>query len=387
MKNPGNDEAFMRKALQLALNGWGRALPNPMVGALVVEDGRIAAEGFHARDGGPHAERVAIEALGRPPAPGASLYVTLEPCSTHGRTGACTDAIIAAGFRRVVIGAVDPTPEHCGRGMEVLRKAGIEVVSGVLAADCEDLNLLFNNWVARKSPLFAGKLAMTMDGRIACRSGDSQWITGETARGDVHRWRRLFPGIAVGAGTVMKDNPRLTARLPAEPEWCPIRFIFDGLLRTVVDRNLPGVYTDEFSERTVVVTTPHGGAGYVRKLRERGVQVWVFPSATQRVSMEDFRRRCAEDGIRGVLIEGGAQLLSTVLHQRHLDYLFSYCAPILLADEKAKPLLTGLRTERLAQALRLSGVRREILGDDVLTRGSLVYPDRLQVDEATFSLG
>jgi diaminohydroxyphosphoribosylaminopyrimidine deaminase/5-amino-6-(5-phosphoribosylamino)uracil reductase len=185
----------------------------------------------------------------------------------------------------------------------------------------------------------------------------------------------------------MKDNPRLTARLAAEPEWCPVRFIFDGLLRTVVDRNLPRVYTDEFRDRTIVVTTPHGGAGYVRKLRDMGVQVWVVPSPTQRVPIPEFRSRCTEARVSGVLFEGGAQLLSNLTHQRQLDYLFSYCAPMLLADEKAKPLLSGLRTERLSQAIRLADVRREVLGEDTLTRGRVVYPERLQIDEATFSLG
>ena len=361
--------------------------PNAMVGAVIVEDGKIAAEGFHAQDGGPHAERVAIAALGRPPKRDATLYVTLEPCSTPGRTGACTEAILAAGLKRVVVGANDPTPEHSGRGLEMLRNAGVEVAAGVLEAECSDLNLLFNHWTIQRSALLAGKLAMTLDGRIACRTGDSKWITGEVARADVHRWRRLFPAIAVGAGTVMKDNPRLTARLATEPEWCPVRFIFDGLLRSVVDRNLPRVYTDEFRDRTIVVTTPHGGDGYVRKLRDLGVPVWIFPSSTQRVPLADFRKRCTEAQITAVLFEGGAELLSNLMHQRQLDYLFSYCAPMLLADEKAKPLLGGLRTERLADALRLADVRREILGDDVLTRGRLVYPEKLQIDEATFSLG
>jgi len=387
MINPKTDEYFMRCALDLALHGWGRTQPNPMVGAVIVEDGKVVAEGFHAQDGGPHAERVALAGLGRAPKRDASLYVTLEPCSTPGRTGACTEAILGAGFKRVVVGAIDPTPEHSGRGLEILRQAGVTVVTGVLEGECTDLNLLFNHWVTHRSALIAGKMAMTIDGRIACRTGDSQWITGEIARADVHRWRRLFPAIAVGAGTVMKDNPRLTARLTTEPEWCPVRFIFDGLLRTVVDRALPGVYTDEFRDRTIVVTTPHGGAGYVRKLRELGVQVWIFPSPTQRVPLADFRARCAEAQIGGVLFEGGAELLSNLMHQRQLDYLFSYCAPLLLADEKARPLLSGLRTERLAQALRLADVRREVLGEDTLTRGRLVYPEKLQIDEATFSLG
>jgi diaminohydroxyphosphoribosylaminopyrimidine deaminase / 5-amino-6-(5-phosphoribosylamino)uracil reductase len=381
------DEDFMREALDRALHGWGRTHPNPMVGAVIVEDGKIVAEGFHASDGGFHAERAALDALGRKPRADAVLYVTLEPCSTEGRTGACTTAILAAGIKRVVVGATDPFPEHQGRGFSILREAGVEVVTGVLENECTDLNLIFNHWTAKKSPLIAAKAAATLDGRIASRTGESQWITGETARGDVHRWRRLFPAIAVGAGTVAKDNPRLTARLPGESEWCPVRFVFDGRLRTVADRNMPRMYTDEHCAQTIVVTTQHGGLGYVRKLKSLGVQVWIFESATQRVPIGDFRRQCAESGITGVLFEGGAELVSQCARERQLDYFFTYCAPIFLADERAKPMLGGLRTEKLAQALRLTDVRHEVLGPDMLVRGRMVYPEKLQVDETTFSLG
>jgi len=377
----------MRRALELARQAWGQTHPNPMVGSVIVEEGRIVAEGFHAVDGGPHAERLALLARGQPPRPGATLYVTLEPCSTHGRTGACTDAIVASGLKRVVVGATDPNPEHAGRGLEILRAAGVEVISGVLERECCDLNLIFNHWIMRRSPLIAAKIAVTLDGRMACRTGDSKWITGEPARADVHRWRRLFPAIAVGAGTVAKDNPRLTARLAGAEEWCPVRFVFDGLLRTVVDRHPPALYTDEFHDRTVVVTTPHGGLGYVRKLREMGVQVWVMESPTQRVALGEFRKRCAAEGIAGVYFEGGAQLVSELLQDRQLDYLFVYRAPLLLADERAKSMLTGLRTEKLANAVRLGDVHNETHGEDVLTRGRVAYPEKLFVDETTFSLG
>jgi diaminohydroxyphosphoribosylaminopyrimidine deaminase/5-amino-6-(5-phosphoribosylamino)uracil reductase len=380
------DEGFMREALDRALNGWGTTHPNPMVGAVIVEDGKVVATGFHASDGGPHAERVALDSLERAPRKGAALYVTLEPCSTEGRTGACTKAIIASGIRRVVVGATDPFPAHQGRGFAILREAGIEVVTGVLERECTDLNLIFNHWAAKKSPLLAAKSAVTLDGRIACRTGDSQWITGEESRSDVHRWRRLFPAIAVGAGTVAKDNPRLTARLPGEPEWCPIRFVFDGRLRTVVDRNMPRLYTDEFHARTIVVTTQHGGLGYVRKLKSLGVQVWIFDSATQRAPLEDFRRQCAEFGITGVFFEGGPELVSQCARERQLDYFFTYCAPLFLADERAKPMLSGFRTEKLAHALRLTDVRHEVLGSDILVRGRMAYPEKLQIDESTFSL-
>lgn len=380
-------EPFMRRAIELAKEGWGLTHPNPLVGSVIVEEGRIVGEGFHAMDGGPHAERLALLSRGKTPRPGAVLYVTLEPCSTAGRTGACTDAIIASGIKHVVVGATDPFPDHAGRGYDVLRAAGIEVTTGILERECADLNLIFNHWATKQTPLVAAKSAVTLDGRIATRSGESRWITGEVARNDVHRWRRLFPAIAVGAGTVMKDNPRLTARLPGRQEWCPWRFVFDGLLRTVVDKSLPSLYTDEFRERTIVVTTPRGGIGYVRKLKDMDVQVWTLPSATQRAPLTEFRKRCVAEKITGVYFEGGAQLVSQLLQEKQLDYFFVYRAPVLFADDRAKSMLNGLRTEKLPHAVRLTDVRTETLGDDTLTRGRLEYPERVFIDETTFSLG
>jgi diaminohydroxyphosphoribosylaminopyrimidine deaminase/5-amino-6-(5-phosphoribosylamino)uracil reductase len=380
-------EHFMRRALELARQGWGTTAPNPMVGAVIVEDGKIVAEGFHAQDGGPHAEKAALAALGRKANAGATLYVTLEPCSTAGRTGACTEAIKAAGLSRVVVGAIDPMPEHTGHGYAVLREAGIDVVTGVLERECNDLNLIFNHWAAKNTPLLASKSAVTLDGKIATRAGESKWITGEAARADVMRWRRLFPAIAVGAGTVMKDNPKLTARIAGAEEWCPVRFVFDGLLRTVAEKTVPQVYSDAFRERTIVVTTPHGGVGYVRKLRDMGVQVWVLPSPMQRVSIADFRIKCAQEKITGVYVEGGSHLVSELLAMRELDYMFIYRAPVLLADDKAKSAYMGLRGDKLEQAVRLTDVRHDQFGDDQLMRGRVVYPPKLHIDEAVFSLG
>ncbi len=379
-------EHFMRRALAAARQGWGNTHPNPLVGAVIVEQGEVVAEGFHARDGDPHAEIMALHHLERLPRPGATLYVTLEPCCTQGRTGACTSAIIAAGIQHVVVGATDPNPVHAGHGFEVLRAAGVEVTEGVLADDCVDLNLIFNHWITTQTPLLAAKAAVTLDGKIATRTNDSEWITGEMARADVHHWRRLFPAIAVGAGTILSDNPSLTSRLGDEV-WCPVRFVFDGLLRTVLDKSLPKVYTDEFKHRTIVVTTPHGGLGYMRKLQAMGVQVWNLPSSTMRAPLPDFRRKCAEAGITGVYFEGGALIISELLQFRQLDYLFVYRAPVLLGDEKAKAVFKGLRTEKLLNAVRMKNVRHASFGPDQLMRGHVAYPEKLQVDETTFSLG
>ena len=377
----------MRRALELAQSVWGTTHPNPMVGAVLVENGKIVGEGATAPDGGAHAEKLALLAQGKRPHAGATLYTTLEPCSTHGRTGACTEAIIEAGVAQVVVGAIDPNPDHAGQGLQLLRDAGVEVIHDILAEECTDLNLIFNHWITRNEPLLAVKTATTLDGRIACRTGESQWITGEMSRADVMKWRRLFPAIAVGAGTVKDDNPRLTSRREGKEEWCPWRFVFDGLLRTVDDRNMPALYTDEYRERTIVVTTPHAGVGYVRKLQDLGVKVWRLPAETQRVSLKRFRLKCAEEKITGVYFEGGARLLSELLRDRQIDYMFSYRAPMLFADERAISVMSGLRTEKIAQAIRMDAVRHEILGADVLTRGRVVYPDEFHIDETVFSLG
>jgi diaminohydroxyphosphoribosylaminopyrimidine deaminase/5-amino-6-(5-phosphoribosylamino)uracil reductase len=329
---------------------------------------------------------MALRNLGRSPRAGATLYVTLEPCSTPGRTGACTDAIVAAGLKHVVVGATDPNPAHAGRGYEVLRTAGVAVTTDVLADDCADLNLIYNHWTATGGPMLAAKVAVSLDGKIATRANDSQWITGDAARADVHRWRRLFPAIAVGAGTILNDDPQLTSRQD-DQVWCPVRFVFDGLLRTVGEKRLPRVYSDEYKERTIVVTTPHGGLGYVRKLQAQGVQVWSLASDTTRAPLPDFRRMCAAAGITGVYFEGGAQIISELIQFRQLDYLFVYRAPVLLGDERAKAAFKGLRTEKVANAVRLDDVRHAAFGPDELMRGRVAYPEKLQVDETTFSLG
>jgi len=378
-------ERFMQRAIELARRGWGDTHPNPLVGALIVESGEIVAEGYHAKAGEAHAEIAALKALGRKPKPSATLFVTLEPCCTHGRTPPCTEAIISAGIRHVVVGATDPNPAHAGHGFELLRAAGVEVTTGVLGAECADLNLIFNQWIATGRPLFAAKSGVTLDGKVATRTGDSKWITGEKARANGHVWRRYFPAIAVGAGTLRADNPRLTSRVEGR-EWCPWRLVFDGLLRSVLDKSMPGIYTDEFRDRTIVVTTPHGGLGYARKLNKLGVKTWIMESETPKVNFADFRKRCMEEGITGVFFEGGAQLLSELLQARELDYLFTYQAPVLLADDRGKSIFRGLRTETLDGAIRLDRVRHEVHGDDFLMRGFLKYPVKMFVDEATVNL-
>ncbi|HTB62537.1 MAG TPA: bifunctional diaminohydroxyphosphoribosylaminopyrimidine deaminase/5-amino-6-(5-phosphoribosylamino)uracil reductase RibD [Opitutales bacterium] len=363
---------FMRRALEAARRGWGETHPNPMVGAVLVENGRVVADGYHARAGEPHAEMMALRNLGRAPAPGATLYVTLEPCCTTGRTPPCTEAVIRAGIKHVVVGATDPNPQHQGQGFAQLRAAGVEVVEGILAEECADLNLIFNHHITTGRALFAGKIATTLDGRMATRTGQSKWITGPTARRDAMHWRRLFTAIGVGAGTVLADDPQLTSR-NGKAEWCPVRLIFDRTLRTVTEK-LPQVYVDAHRARTIVVTGALVEKSKYAILENQGVAVWTLPAKNDAAWFAGLRQKCAEAGLSGLLIEGGPKLLSAFLQADELDYLFAYRAPKFLADAEAAPVFTGPPRPRLADAFTLKDVRHASLGDDQLLRGFIEYP-------------
>jgi len=379
--NREEHESFMREALGEAVRAWGDTHPNPMVGAVIVEDGVVLSRGFHARAGTAHAEVNALQSLGRKPWKGATLYVTLEPCSTHGRMPPCTEAIIASGIRNVVIGARDPNPFHGGRGPGILREEGINVIEGVLADDCEDLNLIFNHAITKERPLVAAKIATSLDGRIAARSGESKWITGEAARADVMRWRRLFPAIAVGAGTVAADDPQLTVR-GGTGETCPRRFVFDGSLGTATLNPAPRVVTDAHAARTTVVTLESADALAVATIEEAGATVWRLPGADGEIDFDAFLARCSAEGITGVLVEGGSRTLGALFRERRIDYLFSYRAPIVFADAMAVPMAAGLAIESPGGAIRLERVRHASFGDDQLIRGQVRYPDVLPPDDA-----
>ncbi|MGE9292919.1 MAG: bifunctional diaminohydroxyphosphoribosylaminopyrimidine deaminase/5-amino-6-(5-phosphoribosylamino)uracil reductase RibD [Puniceicoccales bacterium] len=359
---------FMRRAIALAKRGWGKTHPNPLVGALIVEEGKVVAEGWHEKAGEAHAEVAAIRALGRDPKPGAVLYVTLEPCCTEGRTPPCTEAIRRAGILKVVVGATDPNPAHAGRGYDRMRENGVEVISGVLEKDCEDLNLIFNHWIVNQRPLVAAKIAATLDGRTATRDGNSKWITGEEARRDVHRWRRYFPAIAVGSNTLRTDNPALTSRL--EETSCPIRFIFDRTLRTVRDP-LPQVYSDEWRANTIVVTDSADAPRRLKLLEKQGVAVWNMHAEH---FFDAVLEKCAQAKITGLYVEGGSSLLGLLLEEHRIDYLFAYRAPVFLADPEALPALQGLVSTTLDAAPRLKNIRHALHGDDQLMRGHIEYP-------------
>ena len=351
----------MRRALELARQAWGRTHPNPMVGAVITEGGRIVAEGFHAKAGEPHAEVMALRALGRKPAADAVLHVTLEPCCTHGRTPPCVDAILAAGFRTVVVGARDPNPAHAGYGLELLRAKGVAVVEGVLGEECAELNLIFNHWITRGAPLIALKVAATLDGKLTLPAGQGRAITGPAAQAYVHRLRRLFPAIAVSADTALADNPRLTAR-GDEGETCPVRFVLDRHFKTAGRTGL-NLFQDAHRTRTIVV-----GLGAAAKKSDlawyeaEGVQVWSLVG--DEVSfLQVWAERCAQEKITGVLVEAGPRLAASLLATAAADYLYAFVAP-----RSGDPTAPGWQDGVTIPAGLL---RASLVGSDALYQGRL----------------
>lgn len=364
------DAFYMAQAVELARRAWGQTHPNPMVGALIVENREVVAEGWHKGPGQAHAEVDALLALGREPMPDATLYVSLEPCCTEGRTGACTKAIINSGIRKVVVGAVDPNPAHAGRGLEILRNAGLEVVQGILEGECADLNLIFNHWITTGTPLLAGKLALTLDGKFAAASGHSQWVTREAARDDVMQWRRYFPAIGVGANTVLQDDPSLTSRIDGAV-FCPKRFVFDRSLKTLGTSTLPKLYTDRFKEHTIVLCLESADSERKARAGEIGLQVWELPEVKGHIDWSAFRERCAKETICGVYIECGPSLATEIIETKKVDYLFVYKAAKFMADSATRGIGSERQTLSMGDAFHLEAVHHQILGDDVLTRGRL----------------
>lgn len=367
------DKDCITRAIELAKEAWGETHPNPMVGALIVEDGEVVSEGYHLKSGERHAEIAALENLSRSPRPNATLYVTMEPCSTKGRTGACVEAIIKAGLSRVVIGSRDPNPLHNGKGLKMLYDAGVDVVEigGSLCDECMDMNLIFNHWIKHEQPFFALKLAVTANGKIAARNGEPSSITGALARADVMNWRRLFPAIAVGAGTVSSDNPRLTARCNPDEEWCPRRIILDGGLSSVpAEGELPRVYSDEFRERTCVVTgNGNLPADRRERLIENGINLFSLPlDADGRFSYADLRELAMSEGWTGVYFEGGAGVARQMRSEKSADYLFWYESP------KVFDSLESLDVPPLSAFPMVANAKHLKFGLDSCVRGHLNFP-------------
>jgi diaminohydroxyphosphoribosylaminopyrimidine deaminase/5-amino-6-(5-phosphoribosylamino)uracil reductase len=355
-----NDARWMARALALARRGEGFTRPNPPVGAVVVRRGRVLGEGWHRRAGLPHAEVEALAACGGRAA-GATLYVTLEPCSTHGRTPPCTDLLVRSGLRRVVAGCTDPDPRHAGRAFRLLRKAGLDVTVGVRGDECLRLIEPFAARLQRGRPFVTLKLALTLDGRIADRTRASRWITGPASRARVQALRRRADAILVGAGTVCADDPRLHCRLRGAPSaW---RVVLDGRGRTPAHAR---ILTDPCADTTLLVTSPRCPAAVRRRWAANGSRVWVLPAAGgARVNVGTLLRRLAGEGILHVLCEGGGEVAGQLLRAGLVDELVLFYAPALLGDAPARPAVAGVDfLLRRMPRFRIVEVTR--VGDDVL---------------------
>ena len=370
-----SDLEYMRLALRLARRGYGTTAPNPMVGAVVVRAGTILGRGWHRRAGDPHAE---IEALrdvqkhGRS-ARGATLYVTLEPCCTQGRTPPCTEALIAAGLARVVVGATDPNPRHAGRGFELLQRADISVLAGVLAGDCTRLNEAFNHWIVHRTPLVTVKAAMTLDGKIATAAGESKWITGERARAYGMKLRQGSDAIVAGINTILADDPSLTFR-PGNRRSAvrpPLRrIILDSRARTPLTAR---VVTDEAAPFTTIVVSGQAPARRIAALEKR-VRVLVAPTVKRPASglqppSLDLRwvlQQLGADGVSSLLVEGGGEVNASFLLGGLAQRVAFFYAPKILGGRSARTGVAGDGARNLQEVLPLTELRWQKLGADLL---------------------
>ncbi|MDR7435519.1 MAG: bifunctional diaminohydroxyphosphoribosylaminopyrimidine deaminase/5-amino-6-(5-phosphoribosylamino)uracil reductase RibD [Armatimonadota bacterium] len=356
------DEENMRIALALAQQG--HPSPNPMVGAVVVKDGKIVGRGFHQAAGGPHAEVLALEEAGEL-AKGATLYVTLEPCAHYGRTPPCTEAIISAGIHRVVAPMEDPDPRVRGRGFTRLREAGIQVEVGLLAEEAEQLNAAYLKHRRTGLPLVIVKWAMSLDGKIATPTGESKWITGEEARELVHQMRSRCDAIAVGINTVLRDDPLLTARIPGGRD--PLRVVVDSRLRIPLEAQ---VITVPSQAATVVATTSQAPMEKIHKLESRGVEVWVLDGPEGKVDLHRLLEELGRREILSVLVEGGGTLIAGFVEAGLVDRVAAFVAPLIIGGNGPSPV-QGVGVASLAEALHLTKVSIRQVGRDVLIEGVL----------------
>lgn len=373
--NVAPDESrFMRLALRLARRGLGRTSPNPMVGAVLVRNGRILGVGWHRRAGMPHAEIEAIRDARRlrQDTRGATLYVTLEPCSTTGRTPPCTDAIRAAGIRRVVVAATDPNPKHAGRAYRILRRAGIDVLAGVRADEAARVNETFNHWIVRRTPFVTVKSAMTLDGKIATAEGESRWITGEPARRAAMRLRRDADAVLVGVNTILADDPQLTVRNPATGAVTRNRLrriVLDTHARTPLSSR---IVSDPHAALSTIVVGAAAPRHRVRALAGR-VHVIVAPLAKSsgahprpRLDLRWLLKRLGAENITSLLVEGGGEVNAGFLLRGLAQRVAFFYAPKILGGRDARKAVAGAGAGRAPEIVRLRAVEWRRLGPDLL---------------------
>lgn len=358
------DEQWMRRALHLAEKGRGKTSPNPMVGAILLKDGKVVGEGYHARAGEDHAEIVALRRAGEA-ARGATLYLNLEPCAHFGKTPPCAPHIVEKGVKRVVIGMEDPNPLVRGKGIGILKEAGLDVDVGILEKQCGRLNEIFCKYISQKMPFIILKVAATLDGKIATRSGGSKWISGEASRRLVHRLRNQVDGILVGIGTVLKDDPLLTTRVRGGRD--PYRIILDSRLRIPREAKVIGTTPS----KTIIAATEFASKERIEELEKKGVRTLIFNSKGGRIDLKSCLSKLGEMGITSLLVEGGSQVNGSFLDEGCIDKLILFLSPRIIGDQQAPGIFTGRGVSNLQEAIVLREIKMKRVGEDIFLEGYL----------------
>lgn len=361
-----NDSDYMRLALRLAEKGCGWVPPNPMVGAVIVKDNKIIGKGWHEKFGGLHAERNALKSCTESPE-GATMYVTLEPCCHYGKQPPCVEAIIASGIRRVVIGSPDPNPLVCGKGVQLLREHGIMVTEHILQESCDRMNEVFFYYIQTKKPFVIMKYAMTMDGKIAAYTGDSKWITGESARNHVHQQRHKATAIMAGVGTILEDNPLLTCRIPGGKS--PIRIICDSNLRTPINAKV----VSTAKETPTILATCCTDRKKHRLYENAGCQMLLTDKKDNHIDLEQLMKKLGQKQIDSILLEGGGTLNWAALKSGIVQKTQAYVAPKIFGGETAKTPVEGIGVASPADAVRLKNSTVTMLGEDFLIESEVEY--------------
>ena len=366
------EEKDMRRAIELAKKGSGHVNPNPLVGAVIVRDGEIIGEGYHECYGQLHAERNAIANAKKRgnSLEGSTIYVTLEPCCHYGKTPPCTEAIIEEKIARVVVGSDDPNPLVSGKGFQMLREKGIEVIPHFLKEECDAMNHVFFHYIRTGTPYVAMKYAMTMDGKIACYTGDSKWVTGEESRAHVQTLRNHYKGIMAGIGTVLADDPMLNCRIEGGRD--PIRIIADSHLRIPMDSQL---VRTAGQQPLIVACLPDADEEKAAQLQEKGVEVLRIPGVTtaditeeqkEVISLPVLMKELGARKIDGILLEGGGQLNESALQAGIVDRIYCYIAPKIFGGAQAKTPVEGQGLTRAADAWQFNRIGMQEFGQDIL---------------------
>jgi len=362
-----NDEYYMNIALTHAQKGIGRVNPNPLVGCIIVKEGEIVGKGYHEKYGDLHAERNAIANCTKS-ALGAIMYVTLEPCSHYGKTPPCTEAIIKSGISKVIVGTLDPNEKVAGKGIDLLKKAGIEVVVGILEEKCKAINQVFFHFIKTKTPYIVMKYAMTMDGKIATVTGQSKWITGELARENVHHDRNYYSGILVGVDSVIADNPLLTCRIRGGRN--PTRIICDTNLRTPIDCN---IITTSKKIRTIIATSEMNIEKHTPFLNA-GCEIIIIPKENRHINLKKLMVHLGEIGIDGILLEGGSTLNFSALKSNIVSKIQCYISPKIFGGRQAKTPVGGEGFNQVLDCIKLKESKIMQIGEDFMIESEVENP-------------